>query len=76
MSSGPSGSTDDTYMKSTNELPRTLTENEADTARLDWLIENATIEGGGNGFELKVWIPFDSECVRNAIDHAIGKPIT
>jgi len=41
-----------------------------DAERLDWIIDNCTTSGGGNGFDLRVWIPHDSECVRGAIDAA------
>jgi hypothetical protein len=44
-----------------------------DAARLDWIIDNASSAGGGNGFTLKVFIPVDCECVRTAIDTAIAK---
>jgi hypothetical protein len=44
-----------------------------DSARLDWIIDNASSAGGGNGFTLKVFIPADCECVRTAIDTAIAK---
>jgi hypothetical protein len=49
------------------EAPRT------DSARLDWIIDNASSRGGGNGFTLQVFIPVDCECVRTAIDTAIAK---
>jgi hypothetical protein len=47
-----------------------------DSARLDWIIDNASSAGGGNGFTLKVFIPVDCECVRTAIDAAITKDIS
>lgn len=43
-----------------------------DSARLDWMIEHGTDEGGGSGFEFRVYIPHDSECLRDAIDAAIA----
>jgi hypothetical protein len=42
-----------------------------DAERLDWIIDNASSRGGGNGFTLKVFVPVDCECVRTAIDAAI-----
>jgi hypothetical protein len=44
-----------------------------DAERLDWIIENASSRGGGNGFTLQVFVPVDCECVRTAIDTAIAK---
>lgn len=43
-----------------------------DSARLDWMIEHGTDEGGGSGFEFRVYIPHDSECLRDAIDADIA----
>jgi hypothetical protein len=46
-----------------------------DSARLDWILDNASSAGGGNGFTLKVFIPVDCECVRTAIDtQALQEP--
>ena len=45
----------------------------SDTARLDWILDHATITGGGRGFELRVWIPHDLEDVRTAIDAELPK---
>jgi len=44
----------------------------ADAERMEYIVEHGTSVGGGNGFELKVWIPHDSECIRGAITQAIG----
>lgn len=44
---------------------------EKDVQRMDWIIDNYTGTGGGNGFEVRVWIPVDTECVRHGIDEAI-----
>jgi hypothetical protein len=38
---------------------------------LDWIIDNHTGHGGGNGFEIKVWVPVDSEDIRDGIARAI-----
>lgn len=43
-----------------------------DSARLDWMIEHGTDEGGGSGFEFRVYIPHDSECLRDAIDAVLA----
>jgi len=42
-----------------------------DRQRLDWIIDQCAITGGGDGLQLNVFIPHDSEDVRDAIDHAI-----
>ena len=42
-----------------------------DAERLDWIIDNASSAGGGDGFTLKVFVPVDCECVRTAIDTVI-----
>jgi hypothetical protein len=54
-----------------NDLKAQLEAAKKDTDRLDWIIDNASSAGGGNGFTLKVFVPFDCECVRTAIDAAI-----
>lgn len=41
-----------------------------DEKRIDWMIEHGTDEGGGRGFEFRVFIPCDSEDLRTAIDSA------
>ena len=46
--------------------------NARDAERLDWLIDHGIDEGGGRGFEFRVYIPHDSECLREAIDAAIA----
>ena len=43
-----------------------------DERRMDWIIDNCTTYGGGHGFELRVFVPVDSECIRGAIDAAIA----
>jgi hypothetical protein len=55
------------------QLQAEVEELRKDSARLDWIIDNASSAGGGNGFTLKVFIPVDCECVRTAIDTAIAK---
>lgn len=49
---------------------------EKDAKRLDWIIDNASIKGGGNGFTLSVFVPIDCECVKTAIDAAIAGEAT
>jgi prefoldin subunit 5 len=58
------------------QLQAEVEELRKDSARLDWIIDNASSAGGGNGFTLKVFIPVDCECVRTAIDAAITKDIS
>jgi len=43
-----------------------------DTARMDWIIDNCTIKGGGNGFTFCVFVPCDVEDIRTAIDMTIA----
>lgn len=50
-----------------------IAELERDTLRLNWIIDNCTINGGGRGFDLYVFIPVDCEDVKTAIDAAINK---
>ena len=54
------------------ELEAQLEAAKKDAERLDWIIDNASSAGGGNGFTLKVFVPVDCECVRTAIDAAIA----
>ena len=51
-----------------DEWKRKPEEAARDSARLDWMIEHGTDEGGGSGFEFRVYIQHDSECLRDAID--------
>lgn len=44
-----------------------------DSKRLDWLEENSTYVGGGNGGTFTFKTPADTECFRAAIDAAINK---
>ena len=43
-----------------------------DTARLDWIIDHMTVQGGGKGFTLTCFVPVDCEDLRTAIDAAIS----
>jgi hypothetical protein len=55
---------------STIELNREL---QRDRDRLDWMLDNASIRGGGDGFTIKVFVPMDCECVRTGIDLVMEK---
>lgn len=52
----------------TRELNREL---QKDKDRLDWILDNASTRGGGDGFTIKVFVPVDCECVRTGIDLAM-----
>jgi hypothetical protein len=58
--------------KRVEQLERELAEARKDTAIVDWIVEHATSHGGGNGFELRVFVPHDSECIRDGILTAIA----
>jgi len=62
----------DTYLQRAEAAERKAEEAARDSTRLDWMIEHGTDEGGGSGFEFRVYIPHDSECLRDAIDAAIA----
>ena len=65
---------DDSYQaRECNDCkPLALRDAQPDTVRLDWILDNCTIVGGGNGMGLSVWIPFDCEDVRTAIDSVLA----
>ncbi len=54
------------------ELERENAELRADKERLDWLEDNVSTHGGGNGAAYSFWSPADVECgmLRAAIDAA------
>lgn len=47
-----------------------------DAERMDWIVDNYCSVGGGNGFEVKFWIPLDTECLRSGIDFCIANAVT
>jgi hypothetical protein len=51
-----------------SEAADLLEELQRDRDRLDWILDNASIRGGGDGFTIKVFVPVDCECVRTGID--------
>lgn len=42
-----------------------------DTQMLDWIEDHCTTKGGGNGFTLTVFVPHDTEDLRDGICHAL-----
>jgi hypothetical protein len=54
-----------------SEAADLLEELQRDRDRLDWILDNASIRGGGDGFTIKVFVPVDCECARTGIDLVI-----
>jgi len=50
-----------------------LEEAQRDAKRLDWLLDRASVHGGGNGadYSIQFRTPVDTECDRQAIDAAM-----
>jgi hypothetical protein len=57
----------------TASAPPAAAQETSEKERLDWIIDNCTRNGGGNGFELKIFVPVDSECIRGAIDEVLSR---
>lgn len=55
------------------ELEAQLAKAKEDAEILEWIIDNASSTGGGNGFTLKVFVPVDCECARTAMATAIAE---
>ncbi|WP_236234491.1 hypothetical protein [Pseudomonas tohonis] len=47
----------------------------AEEARMEWLCDNYKGHGGGDGHHISVFIPADSEDLRDMIDQAIAKEV-
>lgn len=62
-------------IKFLRETIRLLEKNDElpDTARLNWLEENCTFQGGGDGGTFTFSTPLDTECFRDAIDAAMNQ---